>query len=1387
MAVSTLKCMVMKNFTTKIFLKQFTWHILGLQFKSKIRASSLVVCLLLVWGSNALVYGGGQYIKNGESISFPTTNLSRCQPVNVNLTNISLVILNRGNAKLTATVNMIFTTATVTTTYSQQAGLGNRFEFGLQNVALCPADAKDYQLAANFALSGPLNAQTVSGRLTFALYGGASGSGFKDITLDFQGDTTPYISISGTNDNAVCNTETIGIKVSGDSPSNATVWAGGIQIPNGTVISDYNFSFNSSASVPYSVPDLDNQSLTIESRNARGNSSISIRVGAPLPTNMSVTANKPLPLCNVEPLTLSINNPANSTVSWPDGGANISSPTSKEYRAVVQRTIAGSTRTVNVCPSVTKSINVQVFTFNPTINQPSTTTRCQGEAIELTANPGGGGSFSYAWTRENTPTGGNSQTIPASQGGEYRVTVSPQGVNCPAKTASNSVRLNFDTPIEDINIQSPSTIICGAPDASTLELTAQPAGVNYNWSRDGGGFSGNGQKVTVSQAGKYIVNLNRGACNRQKTIDIRDNNYDKNIAAPPSAFCSDAPITLRANANDANRFDYVWKKDGMNVGVNSPTHQTNVGGTFTVAITAKNTGCGPKNSDAVAVVASTPISDEAIALPAMKERPILCGAPDEPSMVLTAVQTDVSYNWQGPGVNNATQKTLTVTQAGKYILNMVRGACAKQKEMTVEPNTYDANIATAPAAFCAKSPITLRANANDATKYDYAWKRVGMAVGSNTPTLLLTNEVGIFKYTVDITSKGTGCKPKTSAEVTINTDRAITGSKIALPMGKERAIICGDPENAIVLTAVADMPTEGIAYSWQGLATGMTNTLTAAQAGDYKVAFVRGTCAEEATVKVESGVFIPKISSTGTIITSPIDIRICNGEFSTVTAAIEGTSIQNNNNNFTYKWFGGADGNVEVANQKDNTLRVSTSGIYRLEMTLTGSGCPKKDAPQKIKIAVDPVFKNVKITPNPAIICNKDTGLEIAALSDSSAGASYQWSGGGRVGSDPSKYIVANAGTYSVNLKRGACFAQASVSPREEVLTVTVTPPNTSNPIIVCSGANGVPMELKAVSNLSTAIITWKRDNVDASGTNMGNSYTPTQTGQYYAVANFNNICTATSLQKIAIEALSNFAVNITPNNPSPLCDDRPIPLTATASDTRYTGLYNYEWMQDTRSVRTGIGANTLSTGKVVNYTGNTLALGNESSYTVSIAKDGCKATSPVSKLTLKPARSGIIVLDYNTLEATESSDNKYEWYYKALRAGSLSDSAGYSLEAGATGRTLLGAKIGSYLVRANRNGCGIKFSFANIVDITTAINPVLADEWRVYPNPTAEAITVENKSGAAVSATVEIWSGTGQRLQSFSQNSSQQSYSLGHLPAGVYYLQLREGAKTITKKIIKQ
>ena len=1182
---------------------------------------------VLVFLIGSGVARAGYYQGSVANFSFVVN--SQCNPYTATISNV----LIRFNSKTSASISFVENSLGSPFNYSKATSFsGTAADFGpVDNGVFCTTSFGRLRvILSNISFT---NTNAISCSLTVRMEeGGFSGGTTVGVTLVFITVSTPLLSISGLGTGkTVCAGSIVNINAFGSSPSGASVYVGGLY--KGFLSSDNNFDLGFTGILSHVAPNLDNQSLSVEIRipsNPSYQQVETIWVGAPLPTNLNITANRQTPLCDASPLTLSINNPATASVAWPDGGPTINNPTNKEYRAVVQRTVNGQA----VCPAVTKTINVQVLSFNPAINPPAQTTKCQGDPIDLTVNPNNNiGSFAYAWTRDGQAMGGTSESIAARESGEYKARVTPTGnvAHCPAKE-SNAVRLNFDAPIADENIQIPKAqaIICGAPDADRLALTAKPDGLGYSWQRDGGGFSANTQTVEVSQAGKYLVNISRGACSRQKSIEVTANNYDPNIAATPAAYCADAAITLRANTNDAAKLDYAWKRDGN-------------------------------------------------------------------------------------------------------------------------------------------------------------------AVGTNASTLATATDVGTFKYILETTAKGSGCSAKKSVEISVKSDRAIANPKINLPTGKAKAIICGAPEEtAIDLTATADAPTDGINYVWQG--TGVTSAGAvgkASQAGDYKVVFERGTCKQEASIKVESGAFTPSISVTSaTVFTTPTDVRLCSGETARIASSVAGTGFVNTTANFTYNWFGGPDGTVPIAAQTTNILTTTNAGQYRLQMLLTGSGCKAKEAtPQNIRVSIDPAFKNVRISPNPAIICNKINGLEITALTDSSAGATYQWSGGGRaVSGDATKYNVANAGTYAVNLTRGACKATASVTPREEELTVTVAPPNASNPIIVCSGSNGAPIELKATSNLSTATIKWLRDGgTDAPGINTANTYTPTQTGQYYATADFNGICKATSLQKIAVEALNNFAVSITPNNPAPLCDDRPILLTASASEPRFTAQYNYEWTQDSKSIKTGVGTNTFSTGKIVAYDGNTLVLGNESSYLVSIGKDGCKATSSANKITLKPARSIILVLDYNTLEATESIDNKYEWHYKTGRASSLYDSSGYQALTSATARTVLGANVGSYIVRANRNGCGSKFSAAYIVDVTTATNPVLAGEWHVFPNPTTGTITVENKAKNSGSTLIELWSNTGQKLQAYRQYVVRENYSMENLPAGIYYLEIVQGMQKTVKKIIKQ
>jgi hypothetical protein len=1008
-------------------------------FKTYTHRPFLLGSILTLWIFTSKDVHSGSYQGNPGGFSFNIT--SSCGNFTIIISDINIQITSRTSASIsfTATYNAGGNSYNFRDNGTINGGKVVFDESGFYAFCNSNPDATRGKLEPTLTGINFTGAASLSFSLVIASTGHWSGSsGPKAVSVSFIPTTNPTLSISAT---SVCAGSQIQISGYGGSPNGAALYANGSYL--GTLPSNNNFDI--SGSQPYTIPAGTADNQTIQIRLATSvpliNDYETIYVGAPLPSNLAISANKTLPLCTTEPITLTVNNPVNSTILWSNGATTstntINNPTSGDYSVSVQKRING----VNVCTPVTKTIEIQIFNFTATITAPSATTKCQGEEIALSAEPAG--PFSYEWKRGST-VAGTTQTIQAKEAGSYTVTIKPTANNCPAKT-STAIDLNFDSPFEDKEIVSsnPKNIICGDPGATSIELTAQPTGVTYSWQREGGGFSGSTQSVTVTQKGKYTVNLSKGACHRSKSIEIQDNIFDPDIVPVPDAYCSDAPLTLTAKSNDAARFDYEWKRNGT-------------------------------------------------------------------------------------------------------------------------------------------------------------------IIGTNAPTVALSAEAGTFKYNMKITAKNAGCQPKNAQELTIRTDTQI---------------------------------------------------------------------------------------------------------------------------------------------------------------------------------------KNPRITPNPAIICNKASGLTLTAQTDSSAGVTFQWSGGGSAGSAPGTYIVSNGGTYTVTFTRGACKSTASVSPKEEELVVTVTAPTPSNPLLLCSGASGVPIELKAVSNLSTATIRWMRDGSAAPGANTGATYIPTQSGQYYATAEFNGICEASSTQKITTEALANFTAGITPANPAAICDDKAILLSSNVSEPKYLAQYLYEWVQDTTVVNTGIGSahSTLNTGKVVPYEGNSLVTGYEANFVLKVSKDGCKATSPVSKVSLKPGRSGIIVLDYNTLEATESFDKKYQWYYKSAPASSFSDTIGYTPITSATLQKIIGADVGSYIVRANRNECGTRFSFPYVVNQITAIKPAISDEWKIYPNPTQDAVYIGGKTGQRRGTTVEILNVQGQPILKSLLSNAVESYSLGAFPPGIYILEIRHGNEKVIRKIIKQ
>lgn len=706
---------------------------------------------------------------------------------------------------------------------------------------------------------------------------------------------------------------------------------------------------------------------------------------------------------------------------------------------------------------------------------------------------------------------------------------------------------------------------------------------------------------------------------------------------------------------------------------------------------------------------------------------------------------NINYEWVGPESISATNSFRSNNpQNGDYYVKLSKGpglcyAETNKVNIYVIPNFQVSANPTRNQA-CDGESIQIDPSPNDPNNYNYSWSN-----GSSNNSIFVNSN---GNYNVTITPKSGGCPGRTSNTINyLVFDKKITNERIEIPAGKTRAVICSN-EKSILLSANAD-DLSNVNYFWTGPKSGNGRTLVADTPGEYAVVIGRGTCVSSQKKITVIGNVVPKLTS------SPVDARICNGQTATLTAT------PSDKNSYTYEWYGGTSGTAIINNQAEPSLKVTAVGTYRLVLKPIGGGCTVFNEVKQNLLVDDNIVGKLNYS-GTAVICNNNVGINLVA-SGTGSGIGFSWNTGAKT----STINIKTAGTYTVTMTRGKCVETQSVIAKNENLTATISAPAN---IIVCGGSNYQAYELKATSNFSAATFRWKQnnDNTNAPGATSTGSYLPTTAGDYYVIAEVVSLgCTAPSpSNKVKVTVPANFAVNIAPLNPAPICDGTMVKFTATA--TYASNLLTYQW------------ANT--TNKTKELSSNL-----DGTYTVNIAQEGCKATGS-STITTKPSKPTISVIDDVILSSSMSSDNNYEWFFKALplstnpndykAVGSGGNTQVYSVDAS--------AKFGVYMVRANRNNCGRTFSSP-----ITMSNLVLSNEYisaelgiKVYPNPVVNSINISDEN--ARSKIVELYDFNNKLIKSWESSEKNMLLHMGDISSGGYYLKIQTNDKKITKKIIK-
>ncbi len=575
--------------------------------------------------------------------------------------------------------------------------------------------------------------------------------------------------------------------------------------------------------------------------------------------------------------------------------------------------------------------------------QPTNVSVCSGATTNFSVTATGT-NITYQWKKNG---------ITLTNGGQY------SGVTTATLTISNTTGADADTYTCEVT-GSGNTVVSDAATLSiavapsitadpvsisrcvgqtaTFSVTANGTNPTYQWKRNntnvtnGGGISGATTNqltitnVAAGNAGTYTCQVSNTCATPTSTgalLTISDNTA---ISTQPvtQSLCTGANLTLTVGATGTN-LNYQWKRGTTIVGTNSPTLTINNitagdAGNYTCEITG---ACGNATSNAAVITINpnTAINTQ----PAVTQT--LCQG-STVNLSVAATGLNLSYQWKRGNTNVGTNSSsLSIpnaqpADAGTYTVT-ISGACGTATSsnaiVTVNPTTA---ITTAPVAQngCVGSNITFTVAAAG-ENLSYQWKKGVTPVGTNSPTLTLTNISGgdAGNYTVEVT--GT-CGPMvTSNAVALS----VVGSASISQQPVAQQICLGGPLTLSVIGNGGNNTT----YQWRkngnnvgtSSATYTVPVATANDLGSYDVV-INGSCGNVTSNTVSVTAITPTVVNN--IVTNN---ALCNGEDLTL-------SILANGQNLSYLWYQNGELLIGETGEELTLINVDTSniGIYSVDV-----------------------------------------------------------------------------------------------------------------------------------------------------------------------------------------------------------------------------------------------------------------------------------------------------------------------------------------------------------------------------------------------------------------------------------------------------------------------
>jgi hypothetical protein len=265
--------------------------------------------------------------------------------------------------------------------------------------------------------------------------------------------------------------------------------------------------------------------------------------------------------------------------------------------------------TTGTCGSASQSATLTVNENTATTDPPDQTV-CQGATASFSTTASGTGPFTYAWTVDGSPAGGNSSSLSVPTGslsiGNHTVAVTVTGT-CGSASQSATLTVNANTATTD----PPDQTVCQGTTASFSTTASGTGPFTYAWTVDGVAFGGNTSSISVPTGSLTIGNhtvavTTTGTCgsaSQSATLTVNANTATTD--PPDKTVCQGVSASFSTTASGTGPFHYAWTVDGSAFGgdtssISVPTGSLSVGN-HTVVVTT-NGACGSASQSATLTV-----------------------------------------------------------------------------------------------------------------------------------------------------------------------------------------------------------------------------------------------------------------------------------------------------------------------------------------------------------------------------------------------------------------------------------------------------------------------------------------------------------------------------------------------------------------------------------------------------------------------------------------------------------------------------------------------------------------------------------------------------------------------------------------------------------------